>query len=1310
MKNQIIKKFNHIFNINWSARILLLLMVFSLVTSIVTMPIDEAMAYSNIISNGDMETWTSPSGPTPDSWSRDYGDINALRSTAQVKSGTYSAAVTGTSGSISQSRTGSWASNSFTFGMWVLDNVAGSIYFRARVRDTDTNTYYPPSTYATSSNSVNSPYWQFMYVTVSGVTAANVEEINFDFYCSASGSPIYMDGFHLSDTISFPFAHPPSVDSPSNIVYEKNDPTIRTISWTATDNDGNPNIYDITRDSVSVQSDSWTSGTPISINVEGLSQGTYNYQITVFDTDGQADSDSVTVTVSPLTLPTGESKNATWYYDNLTPEDRRKIRQAMDYAIPRDQIIEEVEGGFAVKAATIVSPHLTGIYDPTVQARDFNKNTSLDLLEEVFGYRYNATTEPYFSMRLNVPNTISERMEWAILVNESFNSIGIDATLEVWDWSTIMSRVFTDPLHPGWDYNHGGFDGFFVGFSGGKEYTFLEDYYSMNYFTPPGNNYIWLVNETLDDMITTSLENPDQGQRLQVMKDIQHWLHNNVPSSIIRKKLLLDAFDPNLEGFDPFLGAAGSLANWTISGQSSVKVALYYLSELNPILASTYQFSPVLDNTHMSLSRLRGEYNLSHPVPYLADSWTHSPDGLNWTVKLRQGVQWSDGSTLTADDVIFSYQAMLNESTGAYEQQQRLGEVLGNISAITKVSDYELNFTLPSFYPYVESVLFALPIVQKAEMSLIPFSDWWTHDTNQNRIPIGSGPYQFKSKYWSTYETLVLEANPYYNETLMGHDPNMVGGGNFVPNPSLDNVTFLVINNASTAVTELETGVVDVIDKLLDLKPYFDQINGSAWGKIVTSPEWGQQELGYNQYSPIWGMNPQDPRSLYRNLNVSLESELSLKPLKPLAVDVTVENQGFEDYTDVVVQLLVNDSVEDSKTITMIEQGSTEALHYQWIPTAEGIYNISVYIVPITDEVLIDDNYASQLVIVQNYIPMAPIIITSDFQLNSTFPGKGTFDDPVRIEGYGIAAANTSLISISNTTLYFNITDCLLNGTQSFTQGIYLTNVTNGFIFSNVIISSETGILLESSDNIYIYYNIIRDNSGYGIKINGSLNKNIMAFNVFRKNNGGAVQAKDDSSGTDGNKFIYNHWDDWTSPDNNFDGVVDKPYLLDGTTSNNDPYPLVSGDESTHLLVGMALLKPNSGDVLDGTVNIQWTPSIDTWEHEIDYSVYYSSDGGNNWNLILSDLSTTTLNWDTTTVDDGSSYKIKIVAVCDRGLTREIISPGMFSVDNVEDPTTTTTEPDLTTTTTISVTPGFEFVLFLLSFSVIIIYKKQKKK
>ena len=73
----------------------------------------------------------------------------------------------------------------------------------------------------------------------------------------------------------------------------------------------------------------------------------------------------------------------------------------------------------------------------------------------------------------------------------------------------------------------------------------------------------------------------------------------------------------------------------------------------------------------------------------------------------------------------------------------------------------------------------------------------------------------------------------------------------------------------------------------------------------------------------------------------------------------------------------------------------------------------------------------------------------------------------------------------------------------------------------------------------------------------GHSSDNMFHHNVFRSNNGGKNQAQDNALRNKWNSESEgNYWSDWAGPDSDGDGIVDEPYLIDGTAGSMDNYPL----------------------------------------------------------------------------------------------------------------------------------------------------------
>ncbi|UCE10655.1 MAG: right-handed parallel beta-helix repeat-containing protein, partial [Candidatus Thorarchaeota archaeon] len=99
------------------------------------------------------------------------------------------------------------------------------------------------------------------------------------------------------------------------------------------------------------------------------------------------------------------------------------------------------------------------------------------------------------------------------------------------------------------------------------------------------------------------------------------------------------------------------------------------------------------------------------------------------------------------------------------------------------------------------------------------------------------------------------------------------------------------------------------------------------------------------------------------------------------------------------------------------------------------------------------------------------------------------------------------------------------------------------------------------------------------------------------------------------------------------------------------------------IVSNLILLYPNRESYVDGVVDIIWEEASDSWGHSITYDVYYTDDSKATWYLLGSDLSGTSLEWDTTSLPEGDEYAVKVVAECSHGVTFEDSSEWLFAAN-----------------------------------------------
>ncbi len=137
-------------------------------------------------------------------------------------------------------------------------------------------------------------------------------------------------------------------------------------------------------------------------------------------------------------------------------------------------------------------------------------------------------------------------------------------------------------------------------------------------------------------------------------------------------------------------------------------------------------------------------------IPILGLSATSSEDGKAWTIELRRGVRFHDGTPFNADAVIHHWQRLLNPKN-RYRQRLLFQPIIG----IEKVGDYTVQFRLKhAWLPFM-----AVLTDPSGFTALIPSPKAVEEDT-QNRAPVGTGPFVFKE--WKRGDRITVTQNPNY--------------------------------------------------------------------------------------------------------------------------------------------------------------------------------------------------------------------------------------------------------------------------------------------------------------------------------------------------------------------------------------------------------------------------------------------------------------------------------------------------------------------------------------------------------------------
>ncbi|MCX8026229.1 MAG: peptide-binding protein [Thermodesulfovibrionales bacterium] len=242
---------------------------------------------------------------------------------------------------------------------------------------------------------------------------------------------------------------------------------------------------------------------------------------------------------------------------------------------------------------------------------------------------------------------------------------------------------------------------------------------------------------------------------------------------------------------------------------------------LLPMLASDSASSSISGNIFNGLTKYDKNIVI---VGDLAESWEISPDGLTIIFNLRKGVKWQDGMPFTADDVIFTYNTVVDPKVPTPYSSN-----YGPVEKVMKIDTHKV------MVKYKEPYAVAL---EAWGMGIIPKHIYDGKDLSKpdvNRNPVGTGPYKLKE--WLSGQKITLEAFDDYYEKR----------------PNIDKIITRVIPDTATMFLELKFGGIDYMG--LTPPQYKLQAQSEHFNRYFQKfryPSFSYTYLGFNLLNPMF--------------------------------------------------------------------------------------------------------------------------------------------------------------------------------------------------------------------------------------------------------------------------------------------------------------------------------------------------------------------------------------------------------------------------------------------------------------------------
>ncbi|MGK7223061.1 ABC transporter substrate-binding protein [Kocuria flava] len=253
--------------------------------------------------------------------------------------------------------------------------------------------------------------------------------------------------------------------------------------------------------------------------------------------------------------------------------------------------------------------------------------------------------------------------------------------------------------------------------------------------------------------------------------------------------------------------------------------------QLDPHSTSAYFSFQILENVYDTLVEPDADLEMQ---PALAESWEVSEDQLSWTFHLREGVTFHDGSAFTAEDVVYSYDRIIDEQlANAYR--------LAAVEDVVAVDEHTVRIDVSQPTPALLAAIGGYKGMAIVERGNVESGD-------VQLDPVGTGPFEVVGNAASTAVT--LRANEDY-----------WGGGPHVPG-----VVYRFISEGTTALADLTAGEVHWTDSIPPQR--VESLRRNPDVEVASVPSTDYWYLTMNQARP-----PFDSRDARRAVAQAIDRE-----------------------------------------------------------------------------------------------------------------------------------------------------------------------------------------------------------------------------------------------------------------------------------------------------------------------------------------------------------------------------------------------------------------------------------------------------